>query len=278
MRVREGRRFPDHADLAGVDLAGLQVELPDRVVDGTQIENAVLDKLDRAAVLARIADPGIDLVRRLARKSLADEEFRHQAPRGRGARAEGEGLADRVDRKVLRFLQAEAAVGDQVGPEGGILRALRDRLAAGDEAPGLHAGEAAEPRELDVVVAEGRHGRGIVLHRQVFHRDAEPRLQVFGNAPIALDQPFLVLVGDRGEDNGALLGSGLPRARDGRNEEAGEQRKHRAGTRQSDHGTPNSPVCRSAGRRIRPPTTHGRRRPCSAYRKPHQNIPCLTVS
>src|SRR5262249_55878109 len=73
-----GRRYPDHRHRLGVDLAGLDLMLPNEVVDNADLVGTRLHELDRAAVVAGVADAREDLLGVFA-KRLADEMLRKQA-------------------------------------------------------------------------------------------------------------------------------------------------------------------------------------------------------
>src|SRR5206468_10922819 len=102
---------------------------------------AGLHQLDGAAVVTGEADPREYLIRRFARERPADEEFRHEAPGGRGARPEREGFAGKLLGELGGRLEAGLRVGDEQAPEVHVLGALRDRLRSGSAPARLDAGE-----------------------------------------------------------------------------------------------------------------------------------------
>ena len=138
-------------------------------------------------------------------------------------------------------LQAGVLVGDEVRLVLWIDLALGDRMRAVDAGARLHAGQAAEPGQLDVAVDEGLDGGAVVRGRDVFHRDPELLAEVFGDAPVLLAQLGAVLVGDRREaqDFGGVArfgtdgGLGLAGAAGGEEKEgnSGEGNTARAGNR-----------------------------------------------
>ena len=69
----------------------------------------------------------------------------------------------------------------------------------------LHAGEAAEPGKLHLVIDESRHRRGVALNWEVLNGDPELALQIVSDAGEALDQTRLVLVRNRREYEGRLI-------------------------------------------------------------------------
>ena len=97
-------------------------------------------------------------------------------------------------------------MGDNIALELNILGALGERQRAGHREAGLHPCQTAEPCELHLVVGEGRDGSGVAFDGEVSDRNAELDLEVFGVLRKALDEAGLVLVGDGGEHQRALLG------------------------------------------------------------------------
>src|SRR5205809_1014223 len=104
-----------------------------------------------AAAIYREADPGKHLARRLPGNRVRDEAFRVLAGRGRGERAEVDGFSGDSGRELPVRLQAGPGVGDDQALAPHVPGTLRDRLRAGSALACLHAGDAAEPGELDVV-------------------------------------------------------------------------------------------------------------------------------
>src|SRR6516225_220817 len=149
-------------------------------------------------MIAGEADPAEDFVGSLAREMFADEVFRHDAPRGRGARAEGERFAFDPGREILGRFQPRFPAGDEVALEIDILSPLRDRFRAGNGVTGLDPSKAAKPGELDIVVDEGGDCGWIGLYGHIFDRNVQLRLEIFGEAAEALNEPRFILVRDGG--------------------------------------------------------------------------------
>src|SRR6516225_4262869 len=87
-----GRRLPYDRDGARIDLAALDLLLPNEMVEHTYLVGARLHQLDRATVVARVAYARKCFVGVLA-QPLANEMLGEQPARCRSARPEGEGLA-----------------------------------------------------------------------------------------------------------------------------------------------------------------------------------------
>lgn len=160
-------------------------------------------------MIAGVADAGEEALRGDVVETLAEEVLRHQAPGGRGARAEGQTHAFQRVGQLVGTRETGGCVSDEVAHEGIVLAALSQCLGARDQTPGLHAGKAAEPGQLDLVVTECGDRGAVGLHRHVLHLDPEALLEVVGHLAEALDQTRLVLVGNGGEAEG--LGGGTLR-------------------------------------------------------------------
>ncbi len=218
MVVRIGGGFPDHLNRVGVDGAVGQFLFPDLEVECAHLVGTGFNQANGAAVVAAETHPRKHVFRRFAER-FANIEFRHQAAGGRALGAEGEGLAADIVRQLIGGHQAGRGVGDEVGHKGLVLNALGKRPGTGYQATGLHAGQATKPRQLDLVVAEGRHRRRIGFHRDVADIHVQLAFQVLRNAAEALDQLGLVFIRNGGEHKRLRQGSGER----GCNEESGKR-------------------------------------------------------
>ena len=118
--------FPNDRDLAFIDLAGLALRLPDRIIEHANLIGAGLHDLDRARMVAGKTDLAKHFIGRAAAKRRTDKIFRHDAARGRGARAKREGFAFNRLGKIGRRFQAARHIGDHEALEACVFCALRD--------------------------------------------------------------------------------------------------------------------------------------------------------
>jgi hypothetical protein len=132
--------------------------------------------------------------------------LREHAPGRRRPRSEREGLACDLLWQIFGWLQARRRVCNHDTGKGGIFGPLCERQGARHRAHGLHAREPAKPGELNLVVRESCHSRGIAFHRQVFDRDTKLRLEILAIGGEPFDQTRLIFVGDRGKHQCRHLG------------------------------------------------------------------------
>jgi hypothetical protein len=121
-------------------------------------------------------------------------------------------LSSRRPSTLLIGLQAAAGVGDEHAVEGAVDVALGQGPGAGFLQPGLHAGEATEPHQVEIAGAERGHGGGVVGDGDELHRHLQLLGQFIGHQAVEPVELFGVLVGD-GTDAQHPLGVGLQRLR-----------------------------------------------------------------
>lgn len=111
---------------------------------------------------------------------MIEEVLRHEAPRGRGLAAEGEPpIGEHIEpADVGNRFDAGVDVGDEHGVEVLVDVALGDDLRAWRLQAGLHAGQPAEPHEVEVADAEQVDGSRVLGDRHVLDVDAELGAQV----------------------------------------------------------------------------------------------------
>lgn len=185
-----GRRGGEDLDLGGIDLAAVHQLLPDRGVQHAGVDLAGLDPGYGGVVGAGVGDAGEELLGDDA--VLLHEVARHQAARGGGDRAEGEGLA-------LQVLQGfHLGIGrDEFAGELLVLLALHQGDGVAGLQPRLDEGEAAQPGHVQAVGGQRLDHPGVVGYRDELHRHAELLLQIGAERLEFAQQLGGRLVGDR---------------------------------------------------------------------------------
>src|SRR5690606_33557215 len=126
--------------------------------------------------------------------------------------------------------------GDEDRAELRVPRPLDHRPGPGHHSPRLHAGEAAEPDQLDVAVLERGDESGVVAGGRVPRLDPEPLRERVGDAPEPLFQERVVLIGDAAEDEDRWRRLGAARSRDDGEDEGAESASDRNRDRGHGHG------------------------------------------
>ncbi len=95
---------------------------------------------------------------------------------------------------------------DDVALEFQILGSLSDRPRARNGKSCLHAGQAAEPGKLHLVVDKGSDCSGVALDRQIFDWNAQLGLEILGVLGKSLNEPRFIFVRNCREHQRRLLG------------------------------------------------------------------------
>ena len=114
-----------------------------------------------------------------------DEVLGHQTTRGGRLGAKGEAQTLDALGESIRLGEARCAVRDEVGLVVRILDTLRDGARTRDSLSGLHAGEAAKPRKLNVAALEHLDARGVVRGGYVADINTKLSTEVVGQ-PVKL--------------------------------------------------------------------------------------------
>ena len=174
------------------------------MVEHADLISTGLHQLDRAAVVARVADAREDLVGLFAER-LADEMLGEEPPGGRRARTERKRLALDTFWKLLGERETSGGMSDDVTLEFEVLRSLGNGLRSRHGEPRLHTRQAAEPGKLHLIVGEGGDSSRIALHRQIFDGHTQLAFEILGVLAEPLDEPRFVLIGNSGEHQRGLL-------------------------------------------------------------------------
>ncbi len=190
MIVVVGLGYRDDGELGLVDGVFLESFVPHLLVHGARVECSGGNELDRLVV--RSGESGRPLEVGLADAGFLEVVLRHQAPGCGRLATKREGVALQVSER----LDARSLVRDEHASKALVDVPLQDGQSVRHLHASLHAGQAAEPDEVQVTNAESGDDSLVVGDRLVLDFDLQRGLQVGREQPVKTVELFGILIGN----------------------------------------------------------------------------------